>query len=139
MTSSLLSGGPSISRRRFVQGIAIAGACAALPFPLRSALAASTSAAPLLSGRDFALEIGPVAVNMTGRPRTAIGINGQVPAPILRWREGDTVTLAVTNRLTEPTSIRWHGIRTPSPMDGVPDLSFSGIAPDTTFVYRFPV
>jgi CopA family copper-resistance protein len=128
-----------VSRRRFVLGIATAGALAALPFPLRSALAAGSSAAPVLSGRDFALEIGPVAVNMTGRPRMGVGINGQVPAPILRWREGDTVTLAVTNRLSEPTSIHWHGIRTPTNMDGVPGLSFEGIAPGETFTYRFRV
>src|SRR5262249_35104310 len=61
------------------------------------------------------------------------------PAPILRWREGDTLTLAVTNRLSEPSSIHWHGIRTPAPMDGVPGLSFPGIPPGETFVYRFPV
>jgi FtsP/CotA-like multicopper oxidase with cupredoxin domain len=80
-----------------------------------------------------------VPVNFTGHRHAAIGVNGMVPAPILRWREGDTVTLAVTNRLREPTSIHWHGIRTPSPMDGVPGLSFPGIAPGETFVYRFPV
>ncbi|OYV34857.1 MAG: copper resistance protein CopA [Rhodospirillales bacterium 20-64-7] len=131
------SSGLPISRRRFVQGIAAAGALTALPFPLRRALAASSPA--LLSGSMFALEIGPVPMNITGQPRTAIGVNGQVPAPILRWREGDTVTLAVTNRLSEPTSIHWHGIRTPSPMDGVPGLSFAGIAPGETFTYRFPV
>jgi CopA family copper-resistance protein len=95
--------------------------------------------APLLSGTEFALEIGPVPVNVTGQPRTAIGINGMIPAPILHWREGDTVTVAVTNRLREPTSIHWHGIRVPSPMDGVPGFSFAGIAPGETFVYRFPV
>jgi FtsP/CotA-like multicopper oxidase with cupredoxin domain len=49
------------------------------------------------------------------------------------------VTLAVTNRLSEPSSIHWHGVRTPAPMDGVPGLSFRGIPPGETFVYRFPV
>src|SRR5690348_12136363 len=131
------SSGPAISRRCFVQGIAAAGVLTALPFPLHPALAASSP--PLLSGTDFALEIGPVPMNATGRPRMGVGVNGQVPAPILRWREGDTVTLAVTNRLSDPTSIHWHGIRTPSPMDGVPGLSFAGIPPGQTFVYRFPV
>jgi len=80
-----------------------------------------------------------VPVNLTGRVTTATSINGQLPAPILRWREGDTVTLAVTNRLSEPTSIHWHGVRTPSPMDGVPGLSFAGIPPGQTFIYRFPI
>src|SRR3954467_12704474 len=103
MSNSLLA---SISRRRFVQGIAAAGALAALPLPFRHALAASSPA--LLSGSNFALEIGPGPMNPTRRPRVGVGINGQVPAPILKWREGDTVTLAVTNRLGEPTSIHWH-------------------------------
>src|SRR5438105_12660986 len=74
-----------------------------------------------------------------GRQALATGVNGQVPAPILRWREGDALALAVTNHLHEPSSIHWHGIRTPSSMDGVPGLSFPGIAPHETFVYRFPV
>jgi FtsP/CotA-like multicopper oxidase with cupredoxin domain len=100
---------PAISRRRFVQGIAVAGAWASIGWPFRQVLAATN--APLMSGVDFSLEIGPVPVNITGRPRTAIGVNGMTPAPILRWREGDTVTLAVTNRLREPTSIHWHGVR----------------------------
>jgi CopA family copper-resistance protein len=126
-----------VTRRHFVQGLAAAGVIAGSGWPLRRALAAP--AAPVLEGTQFSLEIGPVPVNMTGRARIAIGINGQVPAPILRWREGDTVTLAVTNRLSEPTSIHWHGIRTPSGMDGVPGLSFDGIAPGTTFTYRFPI
>jgi CopA family copper-resistance protein len=73
------------------------------------------------------------------KPEDSTAINGQIPAPILCWREGDTITLAVTNRLSEPTSIHWHGVRTPSPMDGVPGLSFTGIPPGQTFVYRFPV
>lgn len=136
MTRSRFSGLP-ISRRRFVQGIAAAGTLTVLPFPLRHAFAASSPS--ILSGSAFALEIGPVPMNVTGQPRTAIGVNGQVPAPILRWREGDTVTLSVTNRLSEPTSIHWHGIRTPAPMDGVPGLSFAGIAPGETFTYHFPV
>jgi CopA family copper-resistance protein len=78
-------------------------------------------------------------MNVTGRTITATGINGQIPAPILRWREGDTVNLAVTNRLSEPSSIHWHGVRVPSPMDGVPGLSFRGITPGETYTYRFPV
>jgi len=124
------------SRRRFVHGIAGVSALAAWPFVVRSAHA---HAAPLLGGRDFALEIGSVPVNFTGHPMTAIGVNGQLPAPILRWREGDTVTIAVTNRLAEPSSIHWHGVRTPTEMDGAPGLSFNGIAPGETFTYRFPV
>jgi FtsP/CotA-like multicopper oxidase with cupredoxin domain len=119
-----------------MQGATAAGALALIPSPLRRALA---TPAPLLSGTEFALEIESVPLTLDGRQFTATGVNGQVPAPILRWREGDTVTLAVTNRLGEPSSIHWHGVRTPSPMDGVPGLSFRGIAPGETFVYRFPV
>jgi CopA family copper-resistance protein len=129
---------PSLARRRFLQSAAAAGALSLLPFPLRRAVAALVRT-PVLSGTEFQLEIGAVPMNVTGRPITATGINGQIPAPILRWREGDTVTLAVTNRLSEPSSIHWHGVRTPAPMDGVPGLSFRGIPPGETFVYRFPV
>jgi CopA family copper-resistance protein len=126
-----------LTRRRFLQGAAAAGALSLVPSPMRRALAAIRT--PVLRGTEFQLEIGPVPMNVTGRPATATGINGQVPAPILRWREGDTVTLAVTNRLDEPSSIHWHGVRTPAPMDGVPGLSFRGIPPGENFVYRFPV
>jgi CopA family copper-resistance protein len=126
-----------LTRRRFVHGGAAAGALSLAPWPLQRALGAPS--APVLSGTEFQLEIGPVPMNVTGRAMTATGINGQIPAPILRWREGDTLTLAVTNRLSEPTSIHWHGVRTPSAMDGVPGLSFHGIAPGETFVYHFPV
>jgi CopA family copper-resistance protein len=125
-----------LNRRRFVQGAAGAGALASA-WPLGRAIAATRL--PVLTGTEFQLEIGLMPVNITGRARTATAINGQLPAPILRWREGDTITLAVTNRLSDPTSIHWHGIRAPSPMDGVPGLSFAGIPPGQTFVYRFPV
>jgi CopA family copper-resistance protein len=127
-----------MKRRRFILGgAATAGALSVIRWP-RGALA-TQSRAPVLSGTEFQLEIEPVPMNVTGRTITATGINGQIPAPILRWREGDTVTLAVTNRLTEPSSIHWHGVRVPSPMDGVPGLSFRGIAPGETYTYRFPV
>jgi CopA family copper-resistance protein len=135
--NGFLSGAP-FTRRRFIQGAAATGAISLASWPSRRALSAP-GRAPVLSGTEFQLEIGAMPINITGRPMTATGINGQVPAPILRWREGDTVTLAVTNRLSEPSSIHWHGIRTPSPMDGVPGLSFPGIAPGETFVYRFLV
>jgi CopA family copper-resistance protein len=134
----MIVSGPPLTRRRFLQGAAAAGALSLVPSPMRRALAAPVRT-PVLSGTEFLLEIGPVPINVTGRPITATGINGQIPAPILRWREGDTVTLAVTNRLSEPSSIHWHGVRTPAPMDGVPGLSFRGIPPGETFVYRFPV
>ncbi|QYJ24396.1 copper resistance system multicopper oxidase [Achromobacter sp. ES-001] len=129
----------ALSRRRFVQGLATGGALASLG-AWRSALAASTGpAATELRGTEFHLEIGETPVNFTGASRSATTVNGQLPAPLLRWREGDTVTLHVTNRLREQTSIHWHGILLPSDMDGVPGLSFGGIDPGQTFTYRFPV
>src|SRR3546814_21128860 len=67
----------------------------------------------------------------------ATTVNGSLPAPTLRWREGDAVTIRVKNRLNETTSIHWHGIILPFQMDGVPGISFSGIPPGETFTYRF--
>ncbi|BFM07311.1 copper resistance system multicopper oxidase [Halioxenophilus aromaticivorans] len=91
----------------------------------------------MLSGTDIHLEIGQSLVNFTGVTRMATTINGSIPAPTLRLREGDDVTIRVTNRLSVPTSIHWHGILLPFEMDGVPGISFKGIAPGETFVYRF--
>jgi CopA family copper-resistance protein len=130
--------GPVFTRRRLLRAAAATSALTLAPSPLRSALAAPARA-PLLGGTEFQLEIAAAPINITGRQRTATAVNGSVPAPILRWREGDTVTLAVTNRLSEPSSIHWHGILVPNPMDGVPGLTFAGIPPGETFVYRFPV
>ena len=78
-------------------------------------------------------------VNITGAVRMATLVNGSLPGPVLRWREGDTVTMRVTNRLATPTSIHWHGMLVPTGMDGVPGVSFPGIAPGETFTYRFTV
>ena len=78
-------------------------------------------------------------MNFTGAPRIALTVNDSVPAPTLRWREGDSVTLHVTNTLQEDTSIHWHGILLPANMDGVPGLSFNGIRPGETHTYRFTV
>jgi len=99
----------------------------------------SPGQANVLTGNDFDLFIGEVPVNITGAARTAMTINGSLPGPILRWREGDTVTLRVRNRLQEDTSIHWHGIILPANMDGVPGLSFHGIAPDGMYEYKFDV
>jgi CopA family copper-resistance protein len=128
----------TVTRRRFVQGVAAGGAAAGLGGLLpRPAFAASR--APVLTGTRFDFELGLTPVNITGRRAMATAVNGQVPAPILRWREGDTVTLAVKNTMRETSSIHWHGIRSPSEMDGVPGLSFAGIAPGETYVYRIPL
>ena len=132
----------SISRRTFVKGLATGGTLAALSpwFDVApSAFAAIRSGAPVLSGTEFDLVIENQAVNFTGKPRVATTINGSIPAPTLRWRLGDTITLRVTNRLRETTSIHWHGIILPFEMDGVPGISYPGISPGETFTYRFKV
>lgn len=87
----------------------------------------------------YDLVIDEQPVNITGRDRTAMAMNGQIPAPTLRWREGEEVTIHVTNKLNEPTAIHWHGIVLPAPQDGVPGVSFHGIAPGATYTYRFKV
>ena len=126
-------------RRRFVQGLALAGAAGAAGLSPDLAQAGAAPAPPALSGDAFDLTVQSAPANVTGRARTAVTLNGSRPGPTLYWREGDTVTLNVTNRLREPTSIHWHGIRLPTGMDGVPGLSFRGIMPGETFTYRFPV
>jgi CopA family copper-resistance protein len=130
-----------ISRRRFVQGLAIGGVVAALDWGGGQLFGETgqQQTPATLTGKDFELTIDSLPVNFTGRHSIATAVNGSVPGPILRWREGDTVTVAVTNRLKVPTSIHWHGMRVPADMDGVPGLSFRGIAPGKTFLYRIPV
>ncbi|MBI1735359.1 MAG: copper resistance system multicopper oxidase [Candidatus Rokubacteria bacterium] len=95
-------------------------------------------AVPALAG-EYDLVIEEKVINITGAERTAKTINGSVPGPALRWREGEDVTVRVTNRLGEPTSIHWHGLIVPAAMDGVPGVSFDGIAPGESFTYRFTV
>ncbi|RYE78613.1 MAG: hypothetical protein EOO80_08200, partial [Oxalobacteraceae bacterium] len=124
-------------RRRFLQGAGAAAALAGLA-PARL-LAAGQSTHAVLRGTEFDLNIAPMPVDFTGSPQMATAVNGQLPGPVLYWREGDTVTLRVTNRLPVTSSIHWHGILLPAGMDGVPGISFAGIAPGETFVYRFPV
>jgi CopA family copper-resistance protein len=103
------------------------------------ALRAADRSPSVLTGPHFDLTIGATPVNYTGRARIATAVNAQVPAPLLRMRQGDLVTIRVTNRLARRTSIHWHGFILPADMDGVPGLSFPGIAPGETFTYRFKV
>lgn len=137
-SSSSFSGG--LTRRRFVQGLAAGGALAAFGWP-RAGMAAPR--VPVLTGTDFDLVIDELPVNFTGRIRPGVAVNGSVPAPTLRWREGTTVELRVRNALPpgsihgRQTSIHWHGILLPANMDGVPGMSFDGIGPGETYRYRF--
>ncbi len=120
-----------IGRRRFIEGVAVAAGSAGLGM--------SKGRAQTLQGSQFDLTIGATPVNYTGRARTATTVNGTVPGPTLRFREGETVTINVRNTLREATSIHWHGILLPNAMDGVPGLTFRGIMPGETFTYRYPV
>jgi CopA family copper-resistance protein len=128
---------PISDRRRFMQGMIAAGVVTWRPGHVAAALLSRPPSE--LRGTDFDLVIDALQVNFTGKPHRAVAVNGSVPGPTLRWREGDTVTVSVTNRLKAPTSIHWHGMRIPTEMDGVPGLSFEGIAPGEKFTYRFPV
>ena len=128
------------TRRTFVKGLAATGILGGLGMWRTPVWAVTSPGQPnVLSGSDFELFIGELPVNITGASRTAMAINGSIPGPILRWREGDTVTLRVRNRLKEDTSIHWHGIILPANMDGVPGLSFHGIAPDGMYESKFKV
>lgn len=128
------------SRRTFVKSLAAGGAVAGLGLWQRPVWALTSPGQPtVLSGTEFDLTIDSISVDFTGKRRTAMAINGSIPGPLLRWREGDTVTLRVRNRLPHDTSIHWHGILLPANMDGVPGFSFAGIAPDGMYEYRFKV
>ena len=135
---SALISRPRLSRRLFVKGLAAGGVLSAMP----RLLSANTNdtrlgSAPVLSGKVITLVIAETPVNFTGVTRMATTINGSIPAPTLRLREGDEVTIRVINRLSVSTSIHWHGIILPYQMDGVPGISFRGIEPGETFEYRF--
>ena len=128
------------TRRTFVKGLAATGIIGGLGLWRTPVWAVNSPGQPnVLTGNEFDLFIGETPVNITGAARTAMTINGSLPGPILRWREGETVTLRVRNRLKEDTSIHWHGIILPANMDGVPGLSFHGIAPDGMYEYKFKV
>lgn len=124
------------TRRGFVQGVASAAALSSLGSWPRRLLAAAGGPSEL-RGTEFDLEISALPVNYSGRASVATAINGRVPAPLLRFREGDAVAIRVTNRLSEPSSVHWHGLMVPTEMDGVPGMSYPGIAPGETFTYRF--
>jgi len=130
-------------RRQFLRGLAAGGVVLGMAPWLKPdwvrAAGTATGSAPVLTGTEFDLTLAETPVDFTGSPRMATTINGAIPGPVLRWRLGDTVTLRVTNRLAEDTSIHWHGILLPYQMDGVPGISFPGIRPGETFTYRFKV
>ena len=93
----------------------------------------------VLTGKEIDLTVGDGLREVGGRRGLGVAVNGTVPGPLLRLREGDEVTLRVTNRLDQDTSIHWHGLLLPFQFDGVPGISFPGIKPGETFTYRFPL
>ncbi|WP_186024773.1 copper resistance system multicopper oxidase [Burkholderia gladioli] len=130
----------NLGRRNFVTRLCAAGVAGGLGMWRPEVWALEGGDRPrVLAGSEFDLAIARSSVEIGGRSRRATTVNGTLPGPILRWREGDTVTLRVANRMDEASSIHWHGIVLPSNMDGVPGLSFDGIAPGSSYTYRFKV
>ena len=131
--------GLDLNRRRFVQGLSSGGVLASLGLMSNNVFAAknATHEVPVLNGPTFDMTIEEVMVNFTGQTKVATAINGSIPAPTLRMREGDDITIRVTNKMAVTSSIHWHGLILPPNMDGVPGLSFDGIAPGETYVYKF--
>lgn len=130
-----------ISRRRFVGRSAALSAALGLGrlVPAYAIWPRSRPYARAEAGGEFDLTIGETTIRLGDDLARATAINGTVPGPLLRFREGEMATLHVTNELDEDTSIHWHGILLPPEMDGVPGVAFAGIPPGETFTYRFPI
>ncbi len=133
----------SFSRRQLLGGLAVGGGALAMPAWARGG--SLMDASRLRQGFD---EVGGVSIDLTvarghrmvqGRQGMGIAVNGSVPGPLLRLKEGTTVALNVHNRLDEDTSIHWHGLMVPFQLDGVPGVSFPGIPPGKSFTAQFPV
>ncbi len=129
-----------INRRTFVKGVAVASAFASGLGSLEAKnIQPSINKNHDLYGTEFHLVISKTAVNFTGTPAIATTVNGQIPAPTLHFKEGETITIHVYNDLDVDSSIHWHGIILPTNMDGVPNISFEGIKPKETFTYTFTI
>ncbi|MDK2762140.1 MAG: copper resistance system multicopper oxidase [Sphingopyxis sp.] len=122
------------------RGLLFAGGAAALVPWLPAWAQPVSSGLPTVSGTDIHLKIAHRMLTVDGKASHAIGINGTIPGPLVRLKEGTNARIHVTNGLTdEDSSIHWHGLLLPFHMDGVPGISFPGIAPGRTFTYEFPV
>lgn len=139
-----MNDGRGITRREFIKAtgsaLFMAGLRWAMPMPAWAG-AASPGIDDMKPKKQYNLAVGYSPIRIDGRKAVSTGINGTVPGPLLRWREGDTVSLRVTNDLydSKHASLHWHGVLVPFPMDGVPGVSFGGIPPGETFHYRFEV
>src|SRR3569623_1029699 len=133
----------SIDRRQLLRGATLAGGGLALaawmPAWAQTNSAGIVRPLPTLSGNDITLRIARQTMTIDGRKMRAIGVNGTVPAPLLRLREGQTVRLNVVNELDVDSSIHWHGLLVPAQFDGVPGVSFPGIKPRSNYLYEFPL
>ncbi len=109
------------------------GRAVALGLGLAVALAGAAGAG------EYALTVDPITIDTGDFKRDGIGYNGASPGPVLRFEEGEQVTIKVTNNLSRPTSVHWHGLILPFRQDGVPGISYDGIAPGETFTYTFPI
>ncbi len=141
----------NLNRRKFLSNVGlVAGSTALTPAWASSNLSGinlgginsgylnpAADQTPVLTGTEFDLYINKVPVTIAGRKTTATLVNNSLPAPTLKMREGDTVTIRVHNEMDETTSIHWHGLLVPFEMDGVPGISFAGIPAKSSFTYRF--
>jgi FtsP/CotA-like multicopper oxidase with cupredoxin domain len=134
---------PVLNRRDLFRGAALTGGGLALsawmPAWAQPVSAGIVKPLPTVTGNDITLKIAHQMMMIDGRASHAISINGTVPAPLIRLRQGQTVRLSVINDLEEDSSIHWHGLLVPFQFDGVPGISFPGIKPKSTFVYEFPI
>ena len=135
----------SITRRGILAGLGAGATLAAVPAWAQGHSMRRHNGPPIRVGFDeVSGEIIDLAVaggrrNVQGRSGHGIAVNGSVPGPLIRLREGQNVRLNVTNHLNEDTSIHWHGLLVPFQYDGVPGVSFPGIKPHETFTYNFPI
>ncbi len=132
-----------LTRRTLLRTAGLAGGAAAftawMPAWAQSVSAGLTTPLPSVSGDDIRLTIARQSMTIDGQAMKAIGINGTVPGPLIRLREGQTARLSVVNDLDEDSSLHWHGLLVPAQYDGVPGISFPGVAPRSTYVAEFPV
>ncbi len=133
----------ALDRRALLRGASLAGSGLALAawMPAWAQQVSPGIARPLpqLAGDSIALRVAHEMVRVDGREAHVIAMNGTVPAPLLRLREGQTVRITVDNALDEETSVHWHGLLVPFQMDGVPGVSFPGIPARSSFTYEFPI
>jgi FtsP/CotA-like multicopper oxidase with cupredoxin domain len=142
MKSKRKSRSLNISRRDLISSSIGLGAAGALQVPAWAKPAQHNPAAKgfgEFSGEDIHLAIDRHMFSTGGRSGHAIAVNGMIPGPLIRLREGQDVRLHVTNNLDEDSSIHWHGLLLPFQFDGVPGVSFPGIKPGQTFTYEFPI